>query len=322
MDTGPAPERGADARAGTTRPTVFAAIANHGERGVLLTARAAGSVLAQAGPFGLSLTIVDDGSGSSVEQALRATLPDGVQIVALAENRGYAVACNVAIGLARRAGADFVWLLNNDIEMPPATLAYLVESLLSRTDWAAVAPATVDPLPPFGVLGAGMSIERTRARIRHRFSGEPQASLPARPFDVDGVEGAAPLVRISAIAAIGELDEDYGMYWEDADWSVRARTAGWSLGVDPRARVSHLVAQSSPSERRAELMIANRVRFVDKLGSRRQRLVFRAYFLLGWLPLYTLARLLPRYGVRSGGRISARLFRLGLHWTTVGRPSA
>ena len=320
MDAGAAPDPGGSAPSRPGHPVVLAAIASYGERGVPLTAHAAGSALRQAGAFRLIVTVVDDGSGPSIGRALRDAVPDGASIVLLDENRGYAAACNVAIRLARRAGADYVWLLNNDIDMAPLTLASLVETLERRTEWAAVAPATIDPHPPFGVLGAGMTVGRTRARVRHLFSGQAQASLPAVPYVVEGVEGAAPLLRMAAIDAVGELDERYGMYWEDTDWSVRSRTAGWCLGVDPRARVSHLVAQSTPSERRAELMIANRVKLADKFGTRRQRLLFRAYFLLGWLPLYTVARLVPRYGVRAGARMSGRLLRLALRWTTLDEP--
>ena len=72
----------------------------------------------------------------------------------------------------------------------------------------------------------------------------------------------------------------------------------------------HLGSQSTSDDQRTELMIANRVRFADRTGTPTQRLLFRLYFVLGWLPAYTLARLVPRFGVRVGAGIAFRMFVL------------
>ena len=307
MDTGSAHNRGARLPDHPGTPAVLVAIANHGEHGVPLTAHAAAAALRQSGDFNVRVIVVDDGSGSVVVEALRSAITGAVELVAMPQNRGYAAACNEGIRRARDASADYVWLLNNDIDMPPDTLTPLLDTLERRAGWAAVAPVTVDPRPPFRILGAGVTIDRVRARVRHLFAGQPQASLPAEPYVVEGIEGAALLVRLAAIDTVGELDETYWMYWEDTDWSVRARSAGWRVGVDPRSRVAHLVSQSTSNEQRTELMVANRIRFADKMGTPVQRLLFRIYFILGWLPLYTIARLIPRFGVRAGARMSGRL---------------
>ncbi len=307
MDAGGAGGQGAPAADRPGTPSVLASIASYGASGVSLSAHAVECVLAQAGEFALDVVVVDDGSGPVVTEAIRASTPGSVSVVARSANRGYAAACNEGIRRARAARADYVWLLNNDIEMQPATLQRMLETIEERPGWAAVAPVTIDPRPPHLVLGAGVTIGRTRARVRHLLGGRPQTDLPREPYAVEAIEGAAPLVRLSAIDAVGELDEGYRMYWEDTDWSVRARAAGWQVGVEPRALVSHLVSQSTSGEQRTELMIANRVRFADRTGSTTQRLLFRVYFVLGWLPLYTAARLLPRFGLRSGTRMAFRL---------------
>lgn len=209
-----------------------------------------------------------------------------------------------------------MWLLNNDIDMPPSTLALLLETLERRPDWGAVAPVAIDPAPPFRVLGAGMMVGRTRARVPRLFSGESQVSLPAEQYVVKAVEGAAPLIRLTAIDAVGGLDNSCWMHWEDPDWWIRARAAGWRIGVDPPARVSHLASPRTLNEQRTELMISNRVRFAGKIGTlTTQRLLFRAYFILGWLPLCTFVPVMPHSGVRSGARMSGRLLLRALRRT-------
>jgi GT2 family glycosyltransferase len=44
---------------------------------------------------------------------------------------------------------------------------------------------------------------------------------------------------------VGELDERYFIYAEDADWSLRARAAGYTLLFVPTARLWHRVSASS-----------------------------------------------------------------------------
>lgn len=318
MDARPTVDGGALRGLASCGPIVVAAIANYGDRGVSLTVHAAKVALRQAVAFEFSVIVVDDGSDPKVVEKIRNSVPGLERVIHLPENRGYAAACNAAIRQARAAGADYVWLLNNDIDMPASTLAPLVKTLERQARWAAVAPVTIDPESPHRVLGAGMVVGRTRARVRHLYTGSLQRLLPAEPYAVDGIEGAAPLLRLAAVDVIGELDEGYGMYWEDTDWSVRARDAGWEVGIDPRARVSHLVGQSTSSERRTELLIWNRIRFADLTGTPVQRLVFRLYFVLGWLPLYTATRLVPRFGLRTGARMAARLLSRALRWTSAG----
>ena len=292
-------------------PLVVASIANYGREGVPITRLTAQCAVSQRRGFGLEVLVVDDGSGDEVVRDLRRRLPDGVNLLSLDSNRGYAAACNAAIRHGIEARAEFIWLLNNDLEFQSETLAQLVRTLEERPTWAGVSPVTVAAGAPDQVLGAGVSLSLLRARARHLFQGEPVSHLPAAPYETDALEGAALLVRVAAINDIGPLDERFVMYWEDTEWSVRARRAGWTIGVDPRVRVQHHVARSSSAARRTDWLIMNRIRFSDAVANPVQRLFFRAYFLLGWLPLYTVARLVPQFG-SAAGAMSLRFARRAL----------
>jgi hypothetical protein len=50
-------------------------------------------------------------------------------------------------------------------------------------------------------------------------------------------------------------------------------------------------------------MIRNRIRFVRVTGSGLDQAAFLAYFLLGWLPAFYIARLVPRFGLATATRI-------------------
>ena len=62
----------------------------------------------------------------------------------------------------------------------------------------------------------------------------------------DWVSGASMIVlRRSVFDEIGLLDEGYFLYFEETDFCLRARRAGWKCWYVPDSRVVHLVGQSS-----------------------------------------------------------------------------
>lgn len=65
------------------------------------------------------------------------------------------------------------------------------------------------------------------------------------PMEVDWVSGACMIIRRKAIADTGLLDEQFFMYWEDADWCRRMWQKGWKVLYFPQTTVLHHVGQSS-----------------------------------------------------------------------------
>ena len=63
---------------------------------------------------------------------------------------------------------------------------------------------------------------------------------------------------------VGPLDESYVMYYEDADWCMRARRAGIKLYYDPKIVIYHKNAQSTGgagSELHGSYQRKNRLKF-------------------------------------------------------------
>jgi hypothetical protein len=61
---------------------------------------------------------------------------------------------------------------------------------------------------------------------------------------VDWVSGAGLMVRHEAIEQVGLLDDRFFMYFEDNDWCLRMRQAGWKVVYYPQAHIVHLGGQS------------------------------------------------------------------------------
>ena len=112
--------------------------------------------------------------------------------------------------------------------------------------------------------------------------------------------------------AVGPLDERYFLYWEDIDWSARARRAGWRVVYVPGSRVWHKLGASTPGERRhVRWRYEGRNRL---LFYRRQRPAALARITLSTLlnAVYLVARGRPRDGLAlAQGVLAAARGRTG-----------
>jgi len=236
-------------------------------------------------------------------------LPRSVAIAALDQNRGYAAAVNAAHALARRAGSAAVLVLNNDIVVDPSCLDALVAARDAVAEPVAAVSAVTLSADEETVLCGGVDVLVTLGRARHLFIGARIDELPERPYDVDAVEGSCVLLDVASFEDIGGFDESFFMYWEDTEWSVRARRAGFRLLVAPAARARHDVGASTRPIARVELLIKNRIRFVRRTADWPAQLVFAMYFLGFWVPAYLPLKLAPSFGWRASMGILARSVR-------------
>src|SRR5205085_8082984 len=77
--------------------------------------------------------------------------------------------------------------------------------------------------------------------IAARLFGLASMAHPAqdRSHPCDWVSGACFAVRKEVIDRVGPLDEGYFLYFEEVDYCLRARRAGWSCWYVADARVVH-----------------------------------------------------------------------------------
>lgn len=64
-----------------------------------------------------------------------------------------------------------------------------------------------------------------------------------QPVEVEWVSGALMAIRRDVVDSIGLMDESYFLYFEETDFTWRARQAGWQTWHLPQARVVHFVGQ-------------------------------------------------------------------------------
>ena len=192
----------------------------------------------------LSVLVVDNASTDGSAQFVRDEFPS-VSVSEQSSNLGFAAGVNVGLRSALEEGADYVLLLNNDIELDGNAVSALVEAALAHPESAFVGPLIYYADRPSVIWSAGGAVSFWTGNIRHLGLREEDAGQYAEVREVDYVTACAVLASAKAVSAIGLMDEGYYMYNEDTDWCIRAGDAGFSVLFAPSARIWHKVSMSS-----------------------------------------------------------------------------
>jgi GT2 family glycosyltransferase len=192
----------------------------------------------------LDVIVADNGSSDGTVAAVSAAgYP--VHVVENGFNAGFAAGNNAGIAAALARGADAVFVLNNDTEVPRGALRSLVQALNDDASVACVCPVVVYADAPDKLWFAGSRFDPSRARSGRNSDYElGRAPLPAGPVAIERAVGAAMLVRASVISELGAFAPELFYLHEDVDWSLRMRAAGWRILLVPDARIIHKVAAS------------------------------------------------------------------------------
>ena len=248
--------------------------------GLALTRDTLASLAACRLPAGWALhtIVVDNASNDGSPQMVRDEFPE-VELLALDENRRFAGGNNMGLARALEQGADAVMLLNNDVMADPELLVKLLAALAENPHAGAAAPLIYFAPPTDRIWYAGGRCEPRWAHSSHRAIRERDHGQ-FRSIEPTGyLTGCCLLATAAAWRKVGPLDERYFIYAEDADWSLRARAAGYELLFVPTARLWHRVSSSSGGAMNP-WKVYQRLRANITLWSRNARGLDR----LTWLP--------------------------------------
>ncbi len=265
----PAPKR---ALAGTTAPSVVASrprlaavVLNYcTPDDTLLAARAA---LGSIRPID-DLIVVDNGSDDGSEPFLRESVPEA-RVLQTGRNLGFADGTNAGIRAALDEGAGLIAIVNSDVITPPQTLARLEEALASNPALGIVGPLVCSRTEPTRVASGGIAFSRASGRMRHLDANREMSALAPPPvIDVDGVSGCLMLVRRAVFEQVGLFAGDYFFSFEDLDFCLRARAAGFRSACVTGALAYHegglTIGRRSP--RRVYFATRNHLALAARLG--------------------------------------------------------
>lgn len=196
------------------------------------------SLTASRRPFD-DIIVVDNDSSDRLRDSLR-DVRRPIGYIRRGGNAGFSGGMNVGIKEALARGADRVLLVNSDAIVPPDCVELLERCLESMPSAAIAGPMVLRRSQPDRVESSGISYHRASGRIRNREFGR-RVALEDRTPDrvVDAVSGCVMLVKRDVFDAIGFLHEDYFFGFEDLDFCLKARAAGFATALAGSAVVYH-----------------------------------------------------------------------------------
>jgi|SRR5690554_843944 GT2 family glycosyltransferase len=222
------------------------------------------------------LIVVDNGSREDEAAYLQEIYPF-IKAIRSRENLGFAGGNNLGIDVAL---GEYLLFLNNDTYVQDGSISTLIDAMKQNPLLGGVSPKILFADQEGGIQFAGYTL-LSRITLRNRLIGYREQDLGQHnavrttPY----MHGAAMLVRREAITKAGKLPEVYFLYYEELDWSVRIRRAGYKLAYHPSATVYHRESSSTGQDSPLKVfyMTRNRLLFARRNLTGGQRVLAIAY---------------------------------------------
>lgn len=168
-------------------------------------------------------------------------------------NLGFAGGNNVGLRWTLAREIDHAWLLNNDTVVPADALTHLVDAAAADPRVGLIGSTMIEYHRPDTLQAYAGAIDLRTFRGRHLGTGRHAdaveaavAADPLRTHELLYPIGASMLATGPFLRSVGLMEESYFLYYEEADWVLRARPA-FRAGLAPASRVYHKIGASAGS---------------------------------------------------------------------------
>jgi O-antigen biosynthesis protein len=223
-----------------SQPTIFVVIVNWNAK--KLMRKCLSSFFTKTANPKCKVVVIDNASSDGSTDMLQANFP-AVKLIKNVENIGFSRANNQGIRHALANNAEYILLLNNDVE-------------ITDEKWLEKLIAVFDFDNKIGIVGCKLLYPN--GKIQHaggiinlsgghnRGEGEKDTGQYDKIEFLNFVTGAVLMIKSDVICKIGLLDEGFTpLYYEDVDWCVRARLCGYKVAYSPNPKLIHHCGSSA-----------------------------------------------------------------------------
>ncbi|CEA12800.1 glycosyltransferase family 2 protein [Methanobacterium formicicum] len=168
-----------------------------------------------------------------------------INLIKNGENRGFPGGNNVGIKFALEFfDPEYILLLNNDTVVDENFLGELIKNGDSRDDVGILGPKIYFYDEPQTIWSAGCKISWKLSRGIQIGTNEADKGQYDEIGEVEYVSGSVFLIKNETIKRIGLMDENYFLYFEESDWTLRANQEGFKSLYIPTSHIWHKVSRS------------------------------------------------------------------------------
>lgn len=213
----------------------------------------------------IEVIVVDNASKQDEVTQIEQRYPQ-IKVIRSKENLGFAGGNNLGIQAAQ---GKYLFFLNNDTLLRPHTsdFRHLITRLESSDKIGAVCPMIRFSWGDNPIQFAGYTpLSKITMRNRSIGFGEADNGQYDTPHSTPYAHGAAMMVKREVIDKAGLMPECYFLYYEELDWSMMIRRAGFDIWYEPSCTIFHKESQTTGqnSPLRTYYITRNRLLFVKR----------------------------------------------------------
>lgn len=255
----------------TNYPKVFIVVLNYNGKDVIK--RCLSSVFKIDYP-NTEVVFVDNNSQDGSLEMAKANFSKAI-FIKNEENLGFAAGNNIGIRYALERMAEYVLVLNNDTEVDKDFLGKLVEAGEKNEKAGLLSPVIFDGNTKQVWFSGGM-IKWLKMKSEHL-----KKVANKDYYGSEFITGCSMLVKARVFKEIGLFDEDFFLYWEDADFSFRAKKAGFKNIVVSSSWVYHFENSERHKDMKIYWLVISGLIFFKKNT---------AFWLRPWIKAYLIGR--------------------------------
>ena len=205
-----------------------------------------------------------------------------VKVIRSPQNLGFAGGNNLGI---KAAHGRYLFFLNNDTVLRHQTsdIRPLIDRLESSDKIGAVCPKIRFSWEHHPIQYAGYTPLSPITMRNHAIGfGEDDHGQYDTPHPTPYAHGAAMMVKREVIDKAGFMPECYFLYYEELDWSMMIRRAGYDIWYEPACTIYHKESQTTgqASALRTYYVTRNRLLFVRRNNRSHTRYVTYLYLII------------------------------------------
>ena len=228
----------------------------------------------------IEVIVVDNASTQDEATEIGKRYPQ-VKVIKSDKNLGFAGGNNLGI---QAAHGKYLFFINNDtILSQPSALSLLITRLESSAQIGMVCPKirfTWDKQP---IQYAGYTpLSKITLRNKSIGFGEKDNGQYDTPHPTPYAHGAAMMVKREVIEKAGVMPECYFLYYEELDWSMMIRRAGYEIWYEPACTIFHKESQTTGqmSPLKTYFITRNRLLFAQRNAQKDTKYLTYVYLII------------------------------------------
>jgi len=195
-----------------------------------------------------NIILVDNGSTDDTSSVILSHYGSRVKVIRSNINLGVSKGYNLGIRYALELGSDYIIITNNDVIFDPSMILNLINFASRNSQIGIVSPLILNYYNPKKIWMIGARWRKFPPTLKMIAYNETLDNKYRKPMELQYVPSCCYLITRKALSDVGLFDEGYFIYFDDWDYSVRIKRAGYKIWFCPSAIALHKISFSTKKQ--------------------------------------------------------------------------